>query len=182
MRPQPSDKDILKELTEGRKQEIAFSKLVKKYQENLYWVIRRLVKSHEAADDVLQNTWVKIWKNRNKFRKDAALYTWMYRIATNEAYTFLNTAYQRKFTPTDDPLVTSTSHQEISGEKIESILLAAIEKLPEKQQIVFQMKYFDELKFKEISDKLDTSIGALKASYHHAVKKIEVFINDELNL
>lgn len=177
----PSDAELIKQFSEGHTPHPPFTKLVQKYREPIYWTVRRWVKSHEAADDVVQNTWIKVWNHLNSFKGDSAFYTWLYRIAKNEAFTYLNTAYERKFVPTDDPWVESAQTQGPSGEEIERLLLEAVDQLPEKQQLVFQMKYFDDMKFREISEILGTSEGALKASYHHAVKKIEAILENALN-
>lgn len=178
----PSDQDIINRFSEGIHKEKAFSQLVEKYQEALYWSVRRVVKNHENTDDIVQNTWVKVWNNLHKFKGESAIYTWIYRIARNETYTFLNSAYNRNYFPTDEIIVEGNSQNGLGAEEIEKLLFEAVELLPEKQQIIFQMKYFDEMKFKEISEILQTSEGGLKASYHHAVKKVESFLKNRLNL
>ncbi|MEX1000894.1 MAG: sigma-70 family RNA polymerase sigma factor [Crocinitomicaceae bacterium] len=156
-----------------------FQLIVQHYQERVYWQIRRLTKNHQDTEDVMQIVFIKVWKGLDDFREASNLYTWIYRIAFNETHTFLKQRSQRSPINMDPPLFEtnhSTEGNEISGEKIEALLQQAIATLPEKQRQVFELKYFDELKFKEISELLGTSIGALKASYHLAVKKIEDFI------
>ena len=149
----------------------------------MYWHIRKIVISHDDTDDVLQNTFIKVFRGINQFKGDSKLYSWMYRIATNEAITFINKrAKERKVDITEikQDLVTSLSSDDwFSGDDIQFILQQAIARLPQKQQLVFNMKYFDHLKYDEISDILGTSVGALKASYFHAVKKIEMYIKSK---
>lgn len=174
-----SDKEIL-EIFQSNPQE-GFSLLVKNYQERIYWQIRRIIKTHEGSEDVLQNTFLKIWKGLKNFRGDANLYTWMYRIAFNESQTYLTKNNKVTLVEYDPPLFEkfhTTSGKEYSGEEIEQLLTKALNELPEKQRIVFELKYFEELKFKEISKITETSEGALKASYHLAVKKIMSFFEN----
>lgn len=156
--------------------EKAFEAIVDTYQERLYWHIRRMVLSHDNADDVLQNTFIKIWKGLASFRGDSKVYTWLYRIATNEALSFLKA--NKTETVDFDKVEYSQSHDLQSdvyynGDEIHAKLMEALETLPEKQKLVFNLKYFDEMKYEEMSDVLGTSVGALKASYHHAVNKIK---------
>ena len=168
------DQELLAEFKNSP--QIAFQKIVKKYQERIYWQIRRLTKNHQDAEDVMQNVFIKAWNGLPKFREEANLYTWLYRIAFNETHTFLTKRSKMTNVDLDPPLFEnrlSTNGEDISGEEIEKILYKALETLPEKQRQVFNLKYFDELKFKEISEMLGTSVGGLKASYHLAVKKIE---------
>ena len=147
------------------------------YKERLYWHIRKIVLNHDDADDVLQNTFVKVYKNIHNFKEDSKLYSWMYRIATNESITFINKRAKINAVDIDDYYKnTVNSLQEdkhFSGEEIQFLLQKAIATLPQKQQLVFKMKYFDDMKYKDMSEILETSVGALKASYFHAVKKIE---------
>ncbi|MGE0567286.1 MAG: RNA polymerase sigma factor [Bacteroidia bacterium] len=156
--------------------------LINHYQERLYWHIRKIVIDHDDADDVLQNTYIKIWKGLDNFKKESALYTWMYRIATNESITFLNK--KRKLAtssihPIEYQLSKSLeSDQYFKGDDIQLKLQQAILTLPEKQRIVFNMRYFDETPYEEMSQVLDTSVGALKASYHLAAKKIEEYLTN----
>jgi RNA polymerase sigma-70 factor (ECF subfamily) len=138
--------------------------------------------SHEDADDILQNTFVKAWRSIGKFREESSLYTWLYRIATNESLTFINSNKRKSFISmnnTSEFLMNNLiSDPYVEGDEIQLKLQEAILKLPEKQRLVFNMKYFDEMKYDQMSEILDTSVGALKASYHHAVKKIEEFIKN----
>ena len=158
----------------------AFSEVVKHFGRPLYWQIRRMVTSHDDADDLLQNTFLKAWDNIELFRGEAKLSTWLYRIAVNESINFLNK--QRKIQNIsldgeNDYMLTSLESDEyFDGDEIQKYLQEAIMTLPEKQRLVFNMKYFDEMKYEDISDILGTSVGALKATYHHAVKKIENFL------
>ncbi len=175
-----SDDKLLSLFKNENSKSYAFDLIVRKYQERLYWHIRRMVISHEDADDVLQNSLIKAWKGLDKFKKEAQLYTWLYRIATNETLTFLNKKRKHFFISINDverelnsTLETSDSY---SGDEIQLKLQQAILTLPEKQRLVFNMKYYDEMKYEEISKILNTSVGGLKASYHHAVKKIEEFV------
>jgi len=153
---------------------------VKKYQQRLYWHIRRLLVDHNDTDDVLQDTFIKVWQGLLKFRGESQLYTWLYRIATNEALSFMKKAQRNRSIPYEDggpELCTLCDNMPlISGDEISLKLQKAILMLPAKQRLVFNMKYFDEMKYAEISAVLGTSVGALKASYHLAVKKIEKYV------
>ncbi len=175
-----SDIELLQEFKTDATKERAFTAILKKYQEKLYWHIRRMVVEHEDANDVLQNMFVKAWKGLENFREDSQLYTWLYRIATNESLTFL--AQQKKRTAvsmSDDDYGLSNSVKadtHFDGNKLEWKLQLAVQQLPEKQKVVFNLRYFDEMPYAEMSTVLETSEGALKASYHHAVKKIEEYI------
>lgn len=177
-----SDKELLQLFQERNKRNDAFGQLVKKYQERLYWHIRKIVISHDDANDVMQNTFIKVWKNLANFREDSQLFTWLYRIATNESITFLNKKKKKYALPLIDvetQLENSLeSDQFFTGDEMQRKLQKAILTLPEKQRIVFNMKYFDNMKYEQISEILETSVGALKASYHHAVKKIEKYIKE----
>lgn len=157
-----------------------FEDLVKEYKQRLYWHIRRMVISHEDADDVLQNTFIKIYKNLDKFKGDSQIYTWLYRIATNESLTFINKR-ERVLKLGDQSLqniIVSNLRSDpyFDGDEAQLKLQEAITTLPPKQKQVFIMKYYDELQYSEMAEILDTSEGALKASYHHAVKKITEFV------
>ena len=178
-----SDKELLNLLMDEATRDRGFAELVRRYQERLYWHIRRMVIDHDDADDLLQDVFVKVWRNIAKFRQDANLYTWMYRIATNECITFLNKKRKQSFVAMGDVeeqlAGTLESDPQYSGDKIQLKLQQAILKLPEKQRLVFNMKYFQELKYDDMSEILGTSVGALKASYHHAVKKIEDFLKKD---
>jgi len=171
---------LVEELQNIQTKEKAFRILIKEYKERLYWHIRKIVISHDDADDVLQNTFIKVFKGIDNFKQDSKLYSWMYRIATNESITFINKRARERnidITEMKQELVSNLqSDRWFSGNDIELILQEAVATLPEKQQLVFNMKYFDHMKYQEISDILDTSVGGLKASYFHAVKKIELFI------
>lgn len=176
------DRELIAELKKEGQKDLAFNRLVKKYQERLYWHIRKMVLNHDDTDDILQNTFIKVWKNIGNFREESGLYTWLYRIATNETITFLNSKKRRNlmsFNDENDYLKDNLmSDPYFEGDKIQLLLQEAILQLPDKQRIVFNMKYFDEIKYEDMSEILDTSVGALKASYHHAVKKVEEFLKN----
>lgn len=176
---------LITELQNSKTKEIAFRKLITTYKERLYWHIRKIVVSHDDADDVLQNTFIKIFKNIDRFNNKSKLYSWMYRIATNESITFINKrAKERNVDIAEyNQSVASTLQSDVlfDGDEIQLILQQAIATLPEKQKLVFNMKYFDEMKYDEISQILETSVGALKSSYFHAVKKIENYIKTTTN-
>ena len=174
------DKELLSQFKHEATKEAAFTCILKKYQEKIYWHIRRLVIEHEDANDVLQNMFIKVWKNLDNFREDSQLYTWLYRIATNESLTFLDQKKKKSTSPIgDDEGYLSNklrADQDFDGNKLEWKLQLAIQKLPPKQKVVFNLRYFEEMPYEEMSRVLETSEGALKASYHHAVKKIEDYI------
>jgi len=161
-----------------KKLDLAFNAVVDAYQQRLYWHIRRMVLDHDDANDVLQNTFIKIWKGLGNFKGNSKVYTWAYRIATNESITFLNKKREDISFDLVEFSVSKNLEADVyfDGDEIERKLYAAIHTLPEKQKAVFNLKYFDELKYTEISEILETSVGGLKASYHHAVKKIEEFL------
>ncbi len=174
------DKELLFLFKNADSKESAFTTILKKYQEKLYWHIRRMVIDHDDANDVLQNMFIKVWKGLQNFREDSQLYTWLYRIATNECLTFLEQRKKRNLVPLDNVdnglenmLKADTN---FDANRLEWKLQLGIQKLPEKQRIVFNLRYYDEMPYEEMSRVLDTSEGALKASYHHAAKKIEGFI------
>tara|TARA_R110001583_G_scaffold4351_2_gene25173 strand:+ start:8251 stop:8793 length:543 start_codon:yes stop_codon:yes gene_type:complete len=174
------EKLLVKQLKNPDSQEEAFRNLMSLYKKRLYWHIRKIVLSHADADDVLQNTFIKVFKNIHSFKEDSKLYSWMYRIATNEAITFINKKAAKQHVDISelqhkmaDDLQSDSYY---SGDEIQQILQKAIVTLPQKQQLVFNMKYFDEIKYADMSEILGTSVGALKASYFHAVKKIELFL------
>ena len=175
------DKELLRQFRDSDTKSNAYHKIVRKYQERLYWHIRRMVHEHEDANDVLQNVLIKIWNNLDGFREGSKLYTWMYRIATNESLTWIAKEKKRKHSSLsdDDSELNNQlkSDDYFDGDETIRILKCAIETLPEKQKIVFNLRYYDEMPYEEMSGVLDTSVGALKASYHHAVKKIEEYIN-----
>lgn len=176
----PDDKELIHLFRQPATKEKAFTAIVKKYQEKLYWYIRRMVVDHEDANDVLQNMFIKVWNALDNFREESQLYTWLYRIATNESLSFLE--QQKKRTAISLSDVESNLSNKImadkhfDGNKLEWKLQLAIQQLPEKQRLVFNLRYYDEMPYEEMSRVLGTSEGALKASYHHAVKKIEEFI------
>jgi len=174
-----TDKELLDLFRNGSNSNYAFNLIVQKHQRKLYNVIRRLVIDHDDTNDLLQNTFIKAWTHLGNFREESNLSTWLYRIASNEALTFI-TSKRKKVTQSMENIHHYTSHQDsTTGKEIQEKLLKAIHTLPEKQRIVFNMKYYDEMKYEEMSEVLDTSIGALKASYHHAVKKIEEFLKQD---
>ena len=171
---------IIAKFAEESTREEAFRLLLKKYQQKIYWHVRRMVIDHDDADDVVQDIFVKVWKNLGNFREDSQLYTWLYRIATNECITFLNKKKQKQNVSLDDDTTaylaeTLADGNYFNGDKAQMKLQQALLTLPEKQKLVFNMKYFEDMKYDEISEVLGTSVGALKASYHLAVKKIENF-------
>ena len=177
------DAQILAQFADQRTRDAAFGQLLKKYQQKIYWHVRRLVIDHDDADDLVQDIFIKVWKNLENFREDAQLYTWLYRIATNECITFLNRKKQRQQLSLDDEssaylAETLTDTTYFNGDEAQLKLQQALLTLPEKQRIVFNMKYFDDLKYDEISAIVGTSVGALKASYHLAVKKITLFFEE----
>ncbi len=176
------EKDFIRELLNPKTQNIAFQKLLRDYQRPLYNHIRNIVLNHDDADDVLQNTFVKVFQHLKDFKGESKLFSWMYRIATNEAITFINKKAKRNGTTSEamqtkiiDNLKADTY---FDGNEIQIKLQKAVALLPQKQQLVFKMKYYEELKYEELSEILGTSVGALKASYHHAVKKIEGFVKN----
>lgn len=174
------EKDFIAALLNPKTQNDAFGKLVRDFQKPLYSHIRNMVLNHDDADDVLQNTFVKVFQYLKNFKGESKLFSWMYRIATNEAITFINTKAKRNGT-TSEAMQTKIvenlqSDVYFDGNEIQVKLQKAISLLPEKQQLVFKMKYFEELKYEDMSEILGTSVGALKASYHIAVKKIEDFV------
>ncbi|MDR0824764.1 MAG: RNA polymerase sigma factor [Prevotella sp.] len=177
---QETGNKLIEKLQNPKTQKAAFSDLVKEYSEPLYWQIRKIALSHDDTNDILQNTFIKVWTNIDNFRGDSKLSTWLYRIAVNEAITFLNRQRAQNNVSVDDADSFLFGHLEgdpyFDGDEAQLKLQKAILTLPEKQRIVFNMKYFDEMKYEDISDILETSVGALKASYHHAVKKIEEFL------
>jgi len=175
-----SDTALLVQFRSPITKEQAFTAIVKKYQEKLYWHIRRMVIHHEDANDVLQNCFIKAWKGLDNFREDAQLYTWLYRIATNETLSFLEQQKRKRTTTIDDiphhHIHAIQADKHFDAKKLEWKLQLAVQQLPEKQRIVFNLRYYDEMPYAEMSKVLETSEGALKASYHHAVKKIEDYI------
>ena len=174
------EKDFIQKLLNPKTQNEAFRMLLNQYQKPLYNHIRNIVLNHDDADDVLQNTFIKVFQYLKNFKGDSKLFSWIYRIATNEAITFINQKAKKNGT-TSEALQTKIvenlkSDSYFDGNEIQIKLQKAIITLPEKQQLVFKMKYFEEMKYEDISEILGTSVGALKASYHHAVKKIENYM------
>ncbi len=174
------DKELLEKFRHEDTRNYAFNLLVREYQKRLYWHIRKILIDHDDTNDVLQNVFVKVWRNLEGFKGEAQLYTWLYRIATNESITFLNQKKKRAGVPLDEASAflgsSLQSDNYFKGDEIQAKLQKAILTLPDKQRIVFNMKYFDNIKYEEMSKILETSVGALKASYHHAVKKIESYL------
>ena len=174
------DKELLYQFKDPAQKERAFTAIIKKYQEKLYWHIRRMVIDHDDANDILQNMFIKVWKSLDNFREDSQLYTWLYRIATNECLTFLEQQKRHSSVSLTD-VETGLSNkikadENFDANKLEWKLQLAMQQLPDKQRIVFNLRYYDEMPYEEMSRVLETSEGALKASYHHAAKKIEDFI------
>jgi RNA polymerase sigma factor (sigma-70 family) len=175
-----TDSELLVQFRDPATKEKAYTTLIKKYQEKLYWHVRRMVVEHDDANDVLQNVLVRVWNALENFREDSQLYTWLYRIATNECLTFLEQQKKRSSVSLSD--VESGLSNKIKADrhfdpnKLEWKLQLAIQHLPEKQRIVFSLRYYEEMPYEQMSKVLETSEGALKASYHHAVKKIEDYI------
>lgn len=174
------DKEILDKFRSADTKEHGFNLLVNKYQERLYWHIRRMVVDHDDANDVLQNAFIKIWRGMENFREESQLYTWLYRIASNESITFLNSKKKKMAISMDgvshylsEKLSTGSN---FSGDEIQMKLQKAILELPDKQREVFNLRYYDEMPYEEMAKVLETSVGALKASYHHAAKKVEEYL------
>ncbi|MFC4721269.1 RNA polymerase sigma factor [Geojedonia litorea] len=175
-----NETDLILQLQSDKTKEAAFKELLTLYKERLYWHIRHIVKSHDDADDVLQNTFIKIFRNIDKFKGESKLFSWMYRIATNEAITHLNQNAKRMHITSEElqhqTIRNLTADVYFEGDEIQLKLQEAIARLPEKQQLVFNMRYFEDIKYSDLSEILDTSEGALKASYHIATKKIEEYL------
>ncbi|MBO7255482.1 MAG: sigma-70 family RNA polymerase sigma factor [Paludibacteraceae bacterium] len=178
-----TDEQLIKLLQDEKTKQEAFSQVVLKYQKQLYWQIRKMLISHEDTDDVLQNTLMKAWVGINNFRGDSKLSTWLYRIAVNETLTFLNNQRIKNLSSMldmEDILLSKLEADSyFDGNEAEAKLQKAILALPDKQRLVFNMKYFEEKTYEEMEEILGTSVGALKASYHHAVKKIEHFLTED---
>jgi len=174
------EKELVISLKSKNESERAFRVLVNLYKERLYWHIRKIVLNHEDTDDILQNTFIKIYKNIHKFEEKSKLYTWMYRIATNESITFLNKKAKKKnitIEEVKDQLIENLeSDIYFEGNQIQILFQKAINTLPQKQQLVFNMKYFEDHTYENLSEILETSVGGLKSSYHIAVKKITAYI------
>ena len=180
MAQQLDDIELLNQFRVPATKEAGYTRIIKKYQEKLYWHIRRMVVEHEDANDVLQNMFIKVWNGLENFREDSQLYTWLYRIATNESLSFLEQQKKRSSVSLSD-VESGLSNRlqadkHFDANKLEWKLQLAIQQLPDKQKVVFNLRYYDEMPYEKMSKVLETSEGALKASYHHAVKKIEDFI------
>lgn len=179
-----TEEEIVRLLREPGRQREAFARVVALYGEKLYWQIRKMVLSHEDANDLLQNTFMKAWTSIDLFRGEAKLSTWLYKIAINECLTFLNKQRNLNNISLDDTdqflLDRVQGDTYFDGDEAQLKLQRAMLTLPEKQRLVFQMKYYDDMKYEDMSEVLGTSVGALKASYHHAVRKIEEFLTREL--
>lgn len=178
-----SQTKLIQALQDPETQERAFQGLVSTYKERLYWHIRKIVIDHEDANDVIQNTFIKIYMNINRFQGQSKIFTWMYRIATNEALSFIKKK-ATKLGLTNESWIEAKASGLVAdsyfeGDEASLVLQKAIAVLPEKQRLIFNMKYFDDLKYETISEILDTSVGALKASYHHATQKIKKYLSDE---
>ena len=175
-----NEKRIIMQLKDENLRSTAFSLVVKQYSQKIYWHIRHMVLSHEDADDIVQETFIKAWTNIDKFRGDSLISTWLYRIAINETLTFLNkNSISTVSIDTPEGAIAEMLESDtfFNGNRADALFREAIQRLPDKQRLVFNMKYFEEMKYEEMSEILDTSVGALKASYHIAVKKIEDFLN-----
>ncbi|HJX70548.1 MAG TPA: RNA polymerase sigma factor [Bacteroidales bacterium] len=177
-----TDKNILELFRTEDRKDYAFNLLVRKYQQKLYWHVRRILIDHNDTNDILQNTFIKAWNGLDEFREASALYTWLYRIATNEALTFLKQKKKKYLLPLINVEKKLSRQIEtdayFDGDELQIKLQKAILTLPEIQRIVFNMKYFDEMTYEEIAAIMSKSVGALKASFHHAVKKIEKYLTE----
>ncbi len=177
------DQDLLAKIRDPESRNYGFNMLVRAYQQRVYWHIRKMVIDHDDADDLTQEVFIKVHKHIDNFRAASQLYTWIYRIATNECFNFLAKKKRRFFLPIEDVseilIAKLDSSELISGDEIQMKLQKALLKLPDKQRLVFNMRYYDDLSYEEISDITGTSVGALKASYHHAARKIEEFLTRE---
>lgn len=177
------DKELVNLIVKQGKVDEGFRILLKSYQERIYWHVRKMVYHHDDADDITQNVFIKIYKSLNHFKGDSKLYTWIYRIATNEAITFINQKKKRNHVDFEDVSYSLAQNLEsdefFDGDEAELFLQKCVAQLPEQQRLVFQMKYFDEMKYEEIADILQKSVGGLKANYHHAVKRIKELIEIE---
>ncbi len=175
-----AEETLVQQLKQSHSRPKAFEVLVNTYKERLYWHIRRMVLNHDDTDDLVQNTFIKVFRNIDGFKGDSKLYSWMYRIATNEALTFLKSKSRKLGLENEELQSRMVNNLEadvyFEGDEIQLKLQKAIASLPDKQRLVFNMRYFEEIKYEDISEILDTSVGALKASYHLAAKKIESYL------
>lgn len=178
-----TDSELVKIFHDPGKKDYAFNLIVQRYKERLYWHIRKILIDHDDSDDSLQEVFIKAWRSLDNFREESSLFTWLYRIATNEALSFLRRKKRRSIlslTSVEYKLSeTLESDPYFNGDESQKKLQQAILTLPEKQRVVFNMKYYDEMKYDEMAEILETSVGSLKASYHHAVKKIEKYLSDD---
>jgi RNA polymerase sigma-70 factor (ECF subfamily) len=178
-----TDVELLTMLADPKRKSLAFSSIVRTYQERIYWHIRKMVLVHDDANDVMQNTFLKAWNGIDSFRGDSLISTWLYRIATNESLTFLTNKRLKNLQSMDDEesimFQNLQADSYFDGNEVEQKLQKAILTLPEKQRLVFNMKYFEDITYEEMESILGTSVGAHKASFHHAVKKIERFLIEE---
>ncbi len=177
---QANDSELLRLFKQDKTKEKAFEQLVQMYQEKLYWHIRRMLISHDDTNDVLQNVFIRVWRSLHNFREDSQLYTWLYRIATNECLTFIEQQKKRNVVEWNDETIALTNKVKadtnFDAAQLEWKLQLAIQTLPQKQKLVFNLRYYDEMPYEEMSRILETSEGALKASYFHAAKKIETYL------
>ena len=175
-----SDSELLEKFNNPETQNYAFNLLVRQYQQKLYYHIRKILISHDDTNDVLQNVFIKVWKNLSGFKGESQLYTWLYRIATNESLTFLNQKKKRAGIPIDDVSTflgnNLKSDTYFNSDDVNVKLQKAVLTLPDRQRLVFNMRYWDNIKYEEMSQILETSVGALKASYHIAAKKVEEYL------
>jgi len=182
MTPALTDEELVSRFRDPGQRNMAFTQIVNRYQSRLYWHIRRMVVDHDDSDDILQNTFIKAFNALERFRAESQLFTWLYRIATNETLSFLNKKRVSLFVRFEDMdrhlTAKLEADPELSGDRILLRLQKAILKLPDKQRLVFNLKYFDGMKYEDMGQMLGTSVGALKASYHHAVKKVEKYVTD----
>ena len=179
---QLNDQELLELFREEKSKERAFELIIKKYEQKIYWLIRRYVNDHNDADDLMQEVFIKIWKGLANFREDSQLYTWMFRIASNECVNFHRKNKQKVQVAIEDvneqEFINQVGDNPMDGNKIQQKLQLAIDTLPEKQKMVFHLKYYQEMKYEDMSQLLGTSVGALKASFHIAVKKIENYLTE----
>ena len=179
---QLNDQELLELFREEKSKERAFELIIKKYEQKIYWLIRRYVNDHNDADDLMQEVFIKIWKGLANFREDSQLYTWMFRIASNECVNFHRKNKQKVQVAIEDvneqEFINQVGDNPMDGNKIQQKLQLALDTLPEKQKMVFHLKYYQEMKYEDMSQLLGTSVGALKASFHIAVKKIENYLTE----
>ena len=174
------DHEILRKFQDPASRNLAFNQLVRKYQQKVYWHVRKMVVDHDDADDLTQDVFIKVWKHLENFRQDAQLFTWIYRIATNECLSFLGSKRRKFLLPLTDVGTELAQKIEadpaLAGDEIEMQLQKAILTLPDKQRLVFNLRYYDEMPYEQMAEITGTSVGALKASYHHAVRKVEDYV------